>query len=150
MKTVVTKAQILRAVREEPLWSRAFITPTTIYGYDATATRENCKTCLVGGVFRRRYRRNRIQEVWSLIDGNTSGDYALMAAGLKVALELIPVAPWNALSVAFETICVASSSPNREINQAERRRLYKWVRTHMPATVAIEEPSWFVKPVATR
>ncbi len=122
MKIRITKAEVLKAIKEEPLLSPGWwFSHRTVGAYDPSPVLEgmtagdttNCKVCAVGAVFRRTLRDNLpALDANDILKSNLRGIH-ISADGANGKLQMQERARrelrhghhWNALSVMFEGLC---------------------------------------------
>lgn len=146
---MVTREEVLEAVAKENLMPNHFVMHLRDGDGRDAATKNQCVVCAVGAVVRRKTRGVRNLSINTLSSrAATSVDptYAISNDGLLEARSLIKVAPWNALSVAFETIASnADLSEHDEIGSKEykkklamvRKNLTAWVKKNFPRKVEL-------------
>lgn len=138
----VTKAQVLKALCEEPLWGGHWITPggSTEEGWDLT-----CSVCALGAVIRQVVRPPDWRTLESIALDLTEGEPidANLIDPLRKAARLVARGfPWNGLSVAFEALWWprrhqedATEAP--EADESVRAEIIAWVEEHFPEEAEI-------------
>lgn len=149
---IVTKYVVMTAINYEPLRSGRFIQPRSKVAKinKVSAAKKNCYVCAVGGVIRSIFRRKTIKQIEALSDINVwdelpygtrsplSNANTFLYSDEMVALVLKN--PWNALSVAFETVCDRYSLQDEDdVILAVRADLVEWVDKMFPMSVKILE-----------
>lgn len=130
---IVTKREVLDAIRHEPL------EPGMFYRGSVPAKRvsQTCPVCAVGAVIRRQlaYGQDIVDAVphaacYAVGDGNTVAEVGFE---FMVDDELAAGRWWAALSCEFERLCdLHRDSRDKLRTGTVRRELARWVRAHLP------------------
>lgn len=131
MKTItITKKQVVKALKEEPLRSGKFIAVYNdegerIYFYDNTPAKKlNCKVCAVGAVLRQKnLSPSEISDVTLFLDVISRDSLEMLPTLLKEKRYL------EALSVKFESYL---GDDDVEPTYEQRRNMIRWVERNFP------------------
>ena len=148
-KMMVTKKEVLEAVAKENLMPNHFVRHLRDGMPTDAATKNQCVVCAIGAVVRRKTRGIQSISVVQLDQRAASAvnpDFAFANEGLAHAKALIKTVPWNALSVAFETIAsdvrlkeddeVGSKEYEKKLAKV-RKKLTAWVEANFPKKVEL-------------
>lgn len=136
-RVLVTRAQVLKAIRTEPLARGYFIQDDDFLG-DGKLPFDTCPVCAVGGLLRSSgvcKTPTQVRETSSLIAGPTWEFPEATRAAIKAALTR---GDWlSALSLRFEN----GKPTGTPVTEADRSALYHWARRHLPCAFYIRVAS---------
>lgn len=129
----ITKQEILKAIKTEPLRAGHFIGASDEFGYEKLNSKKgkSCTVCAVGAVLRNKIKDVTIQDFNSICANSV--EYWTEFSGMEAQYLIEKKDYLSALSVEFETL-----SNKFKTKAAIRKKLIKFVQDNFPKTINVK------------
>ena len=138
MKKRITKAEIIKALRLEPLAYNNFFNPRITVSFStpmAKVRKVDCTVCAVGAVLRRNLPKTATGYAIGRVGHNiTKHEYF----GGDPTKLLRAKNYWGALSCFFEAQAENDDEPGRKVSKKSRQACIEFVREHFPKSIMLE------------